>query len=84
MNKFSYESMQIVKNGNKMKRFTVKVHNSKGVKRMEEYNGRKKIANKTFKLDRQEIKNIKERKFMPGLWRPCINACNVQKLMRDI
>lgn len=82
--KFAYESVQMVKKGNLTKRFTVKVRNTKGVKKMEEYRGRKKVAAKTVKLRPQEIQNIKERKFMPGLWKPCIDACNMQKLVRDI
>lgn len=39
------------------------------------YDGKKRVK-KTHPLTRKQIKNIQERKFMPGLFRPCLDHCD--------
>lgn len=78
MQQFTYNSIQTSINGNKRRLYTVKVRNNKGTKTVEDFIHNKKQAKKTIKLTRKEIKNIQQRKFMPGLWVPCTKACNKQ------
>jgi hypothetical protein len=78
MQQFAYNSIQTSINGNKRRLYTVTVKNNKGSKTVEDFIKNKKVAKKTIKLTRKEVKNIKQRKFMPGLWIPCIKSCNKQ------
>jgi hypothetical protein len=73
--KFTYNSIQFESNGAKTRKYTVKIHNGKGTKTVQNMKNGRTIGKKTIKLSRKEIKNIKNRKFMPGLFKPCIMAC---------
>jgi HSP90 family molecular chaperone len=54
------------------KRNVVTIKNGKGTKTVMSLNKAGKPVNKkTVKLSRKEIKNILEKKFMPGFWSNC-------------
>ena len=54
---------------------TVEVKNGKGTITVTKiHNGKK--ASKKHPLTHKQIKNIEERKFMPGLFRPCLDHCD--------
>ncbi len=53
----------------------VEVKNGKGtITVVKNHNGKK--VTKKHPLTRKQIKNIKKRKFMPGLFRPCLDHCD--------
>lgn len=54
------------------KRNVVTIKNGKGTKTVMKLNkAGKQISKKTVKLSRKEMKNIFEKKFMPGFWTNC-------------
>lgn len=71
----SYEEhVQIVDGQKQMKIMEVKVKNGKGIKRVTVKNGGR-LATHEEKLGPEEIANILERKFVPGLFNGCNEGC---------
>ena len=53
----------------------VEVKNGKGTMTVTKVHDGKQVK-KTHPLTRKQIKNIQKRKFMPGLFRPCLDHCD--------
>lgn len=79
MSHFYYSSSQthsVIENGHPTSLTeSTEIKNGKGYKMVIKQVGKKKTFKK-IKLDTNEIKNIKNRKFMPDLFRPCLDGCN--------
>ena len=76
---FQYSSEQThftMKNGKRIQvTERVNVENGKGtISVMKVHNGERVI--KAQPLTQEQVKNIQERKFMPGLFRPCLDGCD--------
>ncbi len=76
---FVYSSTQshfTQQNGKKSQEIQqVNVKNGKGTMTViKKHKG--KTVKKTHPLTKKQIKNIQERKFMPGLFRPCLDHCD--------
>jgi hypothetical protein len=87
MAKFQYNSIQEHVehvNGNKrMKVMEVKIRNGRGYKRVTLKNNSGKLLSSDKKiLSKKEIQNILQKKFIPGLFTPCINKCNFKLTAR--
>lgn len=55
----------------------VEVKNGKGTITVTKVHDGKRVK-KTHPLTRKQMKNIEQRKFMPGLFRPCLDHCDKQ------
>ncbi len=80
MAKFQYNSIQEhvedVNGIKRMKVMEIKIRNGRGYKRVTlKNNSGKKITSDKKLLNRKEIANILQKKFIPGLFTPCINNC---------
>ncbi len=80
MAKFQYNSIQEhvedVNGIKRMKVMEVKIRNGRGYKRVTlKNNSGKKITSDKKLLNRKEIANILQKRFIPGLFTPCINNC---------
>ena len=87
MAKFQYNSIQEhVENINGLKRMKVmevKIRNSRGYKRVTlKNNSGKKLTTDKKILSKNEIQNILGKKFIPGLFAPCINNCHFKLTAR--
>lgn len=79
---YSFNSVQthtsVINGKNKTTTEAVSIRNGKGMKTVI-----KRVGGKTKKskkaLDTQEIKNIMNRKFMPNLFVPCHEDCDMRK-----
>lgn len=72
MEHFTYHSEEIKAGPQGSQRNIVNVKNGSGSKAVVKYNAKGAITKKATKsLTKVEIKNIKERKFMPGLFKDC-------------
>jgi hypothetical protein len=76
---FQYSSEQThftMKNGKKVQiTERVNVENGKGTMTvLKVHNGKKAI--KAHPLTQKQIRNIESKKFMPGLFRPCLDGCD--------
>jgi hypothetical protein len=75
---FVYESDETHSVGDKpnhYRRRTVKLRDHKGTKTESYYNGKKLTVKHTEPLTAAEVKNIRERKFTPGLFDSCTVGC---------
>ncbi len=80
MAKFQYNSIQEhvedINGIKRMKVMEVKIRNGRGYKRVTlKNNSGKKITSDKKLLNRKEIANILQKRFIPGLFTPCINNC---------
>ncbi len=83
MAKFQYNSIQEhvedVNGIKRMKVMEIKIRNGRGYKRVTlKNNSGKKITSDKKLLNRKEIANILQKKFIPGLFTPCINNCKLK------
>ncbi len=81
---FNYTSVQVHSTGINGKqstlRKTIRIRNSKGIKKIEKYKDGKRISVGNKKLTSDEITNISNQKFMPGLFNDCIfSPCKKNK-----
>jgi hypothetical protein len=78
---FQYSSEQThftLKNGKPTKvTEKVMITNGEGTKTVIKFHNGKKAV-QTHPLTQEELKNIQNRKFMPGLFRPCLDGCDKQ------
>jgi len=74
---FNYTSIQVHSEGENgsetTTKNTIKIHNNKGIKRIEKYSNGKLLKRGDKKLSEEEVLNISKRKFMPGLFNDCIS-----------
>lgn len=74
---FNYTSIQVHstgKNGHETTtKKTIKIHNNKGTKRIEKYSNGKLLSKGDKPLSEEEVLNISNHKFMPGLFNDCIS-----------
>jgi hypothetical protein len=84
---FNYTSIQVHSEGENgsetTTKNTIKIHNNKGVKRIEKYSNGKLLKKADKKLSEEEILNISKRKFMPGLFNDCISR-NCRKTRKNM
>jgi hypothetical protein len=81
---FNYTSVQVHSTGINGKQSTLKktirIRNNKGIKKIEKYKNGKLISKGNKKLTADEITNISNQKFMPGLFNDCIfSPCKKHK-----
>jgi len=70
-NKYDYTNIQICQNGGRKTIHKVSISNKKGYKSISHYvKGRHQKTHKK-RLNKEEIYKIKEKKFIPGLFKNC-------------
>lgn len=77
--KFNFENKQVYHKDGKKEVRKVSIKGGKGYKTVTTYKGGKKDWSKTKKLKRGDVMKIKQREFIPGLFKDCKNkSCKRQ------